>query len=98
MYIMKILSSLFGDSKCYVNQPYSQLEVHPVLLWQAVVIHHLPAIPVELVVQELVGQVKLDTKKEEVEQFTYFVISSYVICYEEEQNLQTTKEAKYQEL
>ena len=81
-----------------VNQPYSKLEVHPVLLWQAVVVHHIPAIPVELVIQELVGQVELNTKKEEVEQFTYFIINSYVICYEEEQNLQTTKEAKYQEL
>jgi hypothetical protein len=38
---------------------------------EAVVVYHLQAIPFELVVQELVRQVELNAKEEEVKKFTF---------------------------
>ena len=42
----------------------------PLLVRPAVVLDHTPAIPCELVVQELVSQEELNTKQGEVEELT----------------------------
>ena len=46
--------------------PDGQGRVHPVPVGDGVVVGHLHPVPLELVVQELVSQCKLDSKQEEV--------------------------------
>ena len=53
----------------YLLGPDSHQGVHPVSVGEGVVVDHLPAVPLELVIEELVSQCELDSEQEEVEEF-----------------------------